>query len=409
MKKLLLVTVCTTFILCLFLPGTPAYVNAASVQITLPNFNVTLNDARIDNTTRQYPLIVYKDITYFPMTYHDCRFLGLESNYTPQTGLDINKTGVAGNYNDNKISGRNPQRASAQTATFSIRVNGKTIDNSKEEYPLLLYKDITYFPLTWRFAADEFGWEYDFDSTYGLVISSTLPELPSPEQIADLISEANKKLRSDLVWLSATLRSYSRHANRVYGLINEYKPNQAETMKWYRIVEMTEADNGDNTANPKVTGHLFVDADGTLYVSNDGKKWTSKSSGDLPEIVAFEDITSQGFEDMMAALERLRQLPKEVFADARVGFFNGYLCLWLSFMDEEPISMPSVTPSGMTAGGIERHTFYFDMQERCLRSYYVSTVPFFLSDEGEIRPFAPSTTFYNVIDLDYKPFTMPQP
>jgi hypothetical protein len=158
----------------------PAY--AASVQINLPGFGVTLNGAQIDNATRQYPLIVYKDITYFPMTYYDCRFLGLESNYTAQTGLDIKKTGVTGNYDDNRITGRNPQRAAAQTAAFAIRVNGNPIDNSREEYPLLLYKDITYFPLTWRFAVDEFAWEYGFDSTRGLAINSTQSNsVPSPD------------------------------------------------------------------------------------------------------------------------------------------------------------------------------------------------------------------------------------
>ena len=49
---------------------------------------------------------------------------------------------------------------------------GKAIDNKKEEYPLLVFRDITYFPLTWRFAVDEFGWNYTFDSTKGLNITS---------------------------------------------------------------------------------------------------------------------------------------------------------------------------------------------------------------------------------------------
>ena len=43
--------------------------------------------------------------------------------------------------------------------------------NGNEEYPLLLFRDVTYFPLTWRFAVQEFGWSYYFDMTNGLVIS----------------------------------------------------------------------------------------------------------------------------------------------------------------------------------------------------------------------------------------------
>lgn len=53
-------------------------------------------------------------------------------------------------------------------------VNGEVIDNSKEKYPLLLFRDVTYFPLTWRFAVDEFGWNYTFDMEQGLQIASKL-------------------------------------------------------------------------------------------------------------------------------------------------------------------------------------------------------------------------------------------
>ena len=38
---------------------------AADVAVTLPDFPVTLNGTAIDNSYRQYPLLVYKNITYF--------------------------------------------------------------------------------------------------------------------------------------------------------------------------------------------------------------------------------------------------------------------------------------------------------------------------------------------------------
>jgi len=49
------------------------------------------------------------------------------------------------------------------------------IDNTKEEYPLLLFRGLTYFPLTWRFAVDEFGWAYSFNHKDGLIINSANP------------------------------------------------------------------------------------------------------------------------------------------------------------------------------------------------------------------------------------------
>ncbi len=62
---------------------------AANVQATLPSFPVTLNGTVIDNSYRQYPLLVYNNITYFPMTHYDCRFLGVETEWTQANGLKI--------------------------------------------------------------------------------------------------------------------------------------------------------------------------------------------------------------------------------------------------------------------------------------------------------------------------------
>lgn len=37
--------------------------------------------AFVNSKTAKYPLLVYKDVTYMPMTYDYCNLLGLESNY----------------------------------------------------------------------------------------------------------------------------------------------------------------------------------------------------------------------------------------------------------------------------------------------------------------------------------------
>ena len=186
MKKAFIAACVLAAAVLLFLQESPVY--GATVQVALPSFPVTLNDRPIDNAWRQYPFVIYKGITYFPMTYYDCRFLGLESIYTLESGLDIIKTGVAGGYYDDLSAGKAPQRGAAQTAAFPIRVNGELIHNSKEEYPLLIYRDITYFPLTWRFAADAFGWAYSFDSVSGLAINSGsgIGRLPTPSKTVSL-------------------------------------------------------------------------------------------------------------------------------------------------------------------------------------------------------------------------------
>ncbi|NLN86167.1 MAG: DUF5050 domain-containing protein, partial [Syntrophomonadaceae bacterium] len=153
----------------LLLPAQTA-LGATTVPVTLPAFNVTLNGVEIDNDRSSYPLLVYKDITYFPMTYYDSRFLGLESSWNAQRGLAVVKTGATWDYHPYRSNSPHLNAYTAQVAGFSITVNGQKVDNHGEEYPLLLFRNVTYFPLTWRFAVDEFGWEYSFDSAGGLVI-----------------------------------------------------------------------------------------------------------------------------------------------------------------------------------------------------------------------------------------------
>lgn len=174
---------------------------AANVQATLPSFPVTLNGTTVDNSYRQYPLLVYNNITYFPMTYYDCRFLGVETEWTQIGGLKIEKSNSAGAYHQQNVQKKNSGKTAAQVATGKITVNGKTIANSKEQYPLLVYRDVTYFPLTWRFAVDEFGWRYSYDNKNGLIIdagnvktsSVTLQDARKPKHREDIFDFAIDK------------------------------------------------------------------------------------------------------------------------------------------------------------------------------------------------------------------------
>ena len=401
MKKAIRLLTCTAVVLSLFLLGLPAY--AASVRFTLPTFPITINGQVIDNTNRQYPLILHNDITYFPMTYDDCRFLGLESDYSAETGLAIQAAGVVGNYNHYAASSKNPLTGTAQTVSFAIHVNGDVIDNSKEEYPLLLYRNITYFPLTWRFA-DAFGWEYYWDAGSGLVISSySYEELQAlfnsqyGDQIAEIVYEAANKLqKSD--WQTLTFRTYSRHANRMTGILSEHLPSGT---KWYKEVTMTEADDYDNSANPYVTGHYLL-SDDVLHYSTDGMHWQISNSTDFvfPEIPDFANL--------------MHPLHDSVSSGVRWGYYWGYFagdpCLILSYMDESPTSLPIRTDEGGIIGGsIYSHRFYLDLHERRLRSYWTYATPISMDDNDEMVYVAPSTTWYSVIDFDYQAVTMPRP
>ncbi|KRE92115.1 hypothetical protein ASG89_33670 [Paenibacillus sp. Soil766] len=153
----------------------------AGVRVTLPTFQVSLNEHTVDNQYREYPLLVYKDITYFPMTWYDSRLLGLEATWTEQDGLEIAQDPVTSSYVSYQTDRRNASAYTAEVPASAITINGKVIDNTNEPYPLLSFRDVTYFPLTWRYAHDEFGWEYEWDTAAGLTIRSGNPQLLTVE------------------------------------------------------------------------------------------------------------------------------------------------------------------------------------------------------------------------------------
>lgn len=165
-------TISLLLILILLIIPIKVSAKTSSVQVTLPSFPVTLNGEVVKNDTRAYPLIVYNGITYFPITYYDARFLGLETAWDNNTGLKIEKTSILGGYRDYSKKNKNLKYDKASIPSFKIEINGNIVDNSKEKYPLLTYKNITYFPMTWKWAVEEFGWQYTFDNKKGLYIKS---------------------------------------------------------------------------------------------------------------------------------------------------------------------------------------------------------------------------------------------
>lgn len=151
-----------------------AFGASKQVAATIPSFPVTLNELRFANNDHEkYPLLVYRNITYFPMTYFQSNLLNLNTSWTSNGGLVINKgnseTPKVFSY-ETPVSKKNSKTQNATIIDSKVTVNGKVIDNRNEPYPLLLFRDITYFPLTWRFSVEEFGWNYTFDNKVGLNI-----------------------------------------------------------------------------------------------------------------------------------------------------------------------------------------------------------------------------------------------
>ena len=230
-----------------------------------------------------------------------------------------------------------------------------------------------------RAITEAFDLFVDWDSTNRIVVINS----NSKEQLAGLVKDAMEKLQSS-EWLTYTFRAFSRYENRVTGILSEHYPSGTI---WYREITMTEADNGDNTLNPTVSKHYLL-FDGKLYSSEDGKNWQTI------------DVSSFTFREVPTLSKMMQMLPPIAYDEAYREHETS--SVWFSYYDDFP------TEPTDDYVGVNHHRFVIDLGGRGLSSYFLSTVPAKIEENGELTVVAPSTTFYSVIDMDYQPFTIPK-
>ncbi|PKM93760.1 MAG: hypothetical protein CVU84_14355 [Firmicutes bacterium HGW-Firmicutes-1] len=146
------------------------------VNVKIPSFDVKLNNVIIDNTNAKYPLIVYKDVTYFPLTSDYARALGVDLKW----GKELRINSVHAEEEVKQTTGSNNSLTSTYKAslpTYDIYVNDVKIDQSKQPYPMLNFRDITYFPMSWDYVHNQFKLTLFFDQKKGLEIISYMPKL----------------------------------------------------------------------------------------------------------------------------------------------------------------------------------------------------------------------------------------
>lgn len=133
-------------VLTIILMAIPTITVSAKEVATLPTFDVYFNGNKVESEYREYPLLVYKGITYFPMTYFDSRHLGIVTEWDREANtFAISKKNINSILTAYKSESKNKNENDVSTCNFNIIVNGKTIDNKTEPYPLLTFRDVTYF------------------------------------------------------------------------------------------------------------------------------------------------------------------------------------------------------------------------------------------------------------------------
>lgn len=191
----------------LILAMCPLTAEAKEVAILLPEHQVTINGQEIDSQSEQYPLLVYKGITYLPLTEEINEFMGLklkfyELSWITELGYDVWFVGLE----DRTIEqwpAHFQQQTNKRIATAKILDNRTAINtifdnefavNNQLDYPLLSYQDIVYLPLTYQIVVNDLGWTYAYDDQTGLIIDSTDPVRPRWEDERIQIQSPNKAM-----------------------------------------------------------------------------------------------------------------------------------------------------------------------------------------------------------------------
>jgi hypothetical protein len=133
-------------------PPMSSMTEPSGIRVTPPAFDVTVNGTKINTQMSKYPVMVYKDITYLPMTWNYTQALGLDTSWSPNTGFSIRK-GKKTPTMLQQESGVTSTTIRAKFPEYNVFVNDSWVDNSKEDYPILTYNDVTYIPMTSQYAA----------------------------------------------------------------------------------------------------------------------------------------------------------------------------------------------------------------------------------------------------------------
>ena len=154
----------------------------AAMRADVVTAKVTLNGQVIDNKNAKYPLLSYSNITYFPMTYHLSRFMGVETDWNNASkSLNITAGGAQSAYVAEP--GKAPRGSVSVTLpSYKVYINSALSNDVDDTWPIFNYNGVTYFPLTFRYAYESFGWGYQWDAENGLRIDTTSAPARQPTE-----------------------------------------------------------------------------------------------------------------------------------------------------------------------------------------------------------------------------------
>lgn len=160
-RKLIMILIIATMFCCL------SYNVSAkdnTVVVTIPDYQIIIDDSSVYYADSVYPFLNYKGITYLPMTYEYSKAMNLTTGWLEGTAFMVAYQPSDEPFPIYETTSNKKYDTAVIPTGYNIYVNAKKVDNNTAEYPLLNFRGVTYFPLTWEYAVEEFGWKMSFDN-----------------------------------------------------------------------------------------------------------------------------------------------------------------------------------------------------------------------------------------------------
>lgn len=254
----------TAFAAALMLTGAAASA-AQTERVIIPDYECVINDASVYYADSVYPLISFRNVTYFPMTYDYCRALGLTSQWIEGKGLYIAYLPSVQNELPIYETRKNSKADSAVIPEYPIYINGKRINNADAEYPLLNFRNVTYFPMTYDYATKEFDWETQWIPGKFTLNSNAGTNYTSTEII-------KKDADGALLWLSAPVECTNANGESEISYVDGYKRLDYKTGALSAAAEEPDGENSRETTLTvdSKTGKVFWNGSEIELESGDG-------------------------------------------------------------------------------------------------------------------------------------------
>lgn len=276
MKKTKLMATILSIMLCMSTFTFTVNAQDISVKVQIAPFYTEIDYVSVDNRYVEYPLITYKDITYFPMTFDLCAQLGLVCGFDSEKGLFITRAPINYYSEDARPFGGDKLNSygtlyDAVIPSYPVCLNGIYIDNEKEEYPLINFRGVTYFPMTWRFAYEELNFDIEWSQenySFKLTNDNGFSSAPYPRSI-----EGNTvKLQEQKSVYSETPSEYG--GTRYTLLYNCYAHYDFDTAS-QTLIREADTEKGYETNMPERTDKLTFSVkeaivkDKSIYIENE--------------------------------------------------------------------------------------------------------------------------------------------